>query len=317
MRAAQCLTGLLLALGVTVTCAGCGAQSVRADVVLKIEPDVIYDSGLTQRGSKPLLMDIYQRDEPCDALKPLVLIIHGGAFRRGSKTRNGWDHRARDAARRGYVASSIDYRLISDAPVISDEFEPVLSDLIAAKADLRSNTDPLEVYASAVTAAIEDTVAALRFLESNSPEDRCIDMSRIGLWGGSAGAIVALHVAYGLDEHDISIPRPDVVIDYWGMMYRDDMMAEADAPLFILHGSEDDRVNAQNALDLKAEADAVGVGAALYLVVGAGHGYSGIAVHSDDQTVNGSTLLEMTLNFLDAHLKDDAPRPVYERVSID
>lgn len=302
--------------GLLLSCSGAGPVSPSDERALLAETDVVYAQGLTERGSIPLRMDIYRTDDACKTLKPLVLVIHGGAFVRGSKGSNGWDERARDAARRGYVAAAIDYRLIPDGPVIAEEFEPVWADLFEANADLPSNTHPLETYARGVTAAIEDTVSALRYLESDSPHDRCIDVSRIGVWGGSAGAIAAVHVAYGLEPYAISFPEPDVVIGYWGMAFIDDLIRPGDAPIFMLHGRADDRVAVQGSLDLKAEADAARVGAALYLVEGAKHGYSGISIQSDAQSVRGQTLLDLTLEFLDAHLKDEAPPPVYETVSI-
>lgn len=280
------------------------------------ETDVVYGSGLTNGGSKTLVMDIYQTGQQCDALRPLVLIIHGGGFRRGSKTSTGWDDRARDAVARGYVAAAINYRLIPDDPVISAEFNPVLSDLITANVDQDWDNNSVAVFAGGITAAIEDTVTALRYLDNNSPEDRCIDMSKIALWGGSAGAITAMHVAYGLDAHSINFPQPDVVIDYWGMVFLDGMIDSSEAPLFILHGGADDLIDPQEARDLKAEADAMSVGASLYMVAGAGHGYSGISLQSQSQTVSGRTLLALTMDFLDAHLKSGAPAPVYESVTI-
>ncbi|MCR9079553.1 MAG: alpha/beta hydrolase [Hyphomonadaceae bacterium] len=316
MKAFRGIAAAVISLNLLLACSDQGTRSMPARQALTIESDIVYAEGQTTVGSKPLLMDVYQVDEPCERLKPLVVIIHGGAFVRGSKTRSGWDERARDAARRGYVAAAINYRLIPDQPVISDEFVAVRDDLFEAKADLPSNTHSLEIYAGGIAAAIEDTVTALRFLGDSSPQDRCIDMSRIGLWGGSAGAIAAMHVAYGLDDYDIGFPKPDVVIDYWGMMFIDGMMRPSDAPLFILHGSADDRVAVKGAFDLKRQADAVDVDASLYIVDGAAHGYADISLNSEHQAVNGVTLLALTLNFLDAHLKDNAAGPVYETVTI-
>jgi acetyl esterase/lipase len=244
------------------------------------------------------------------------LLIHGGGFRQGSKTSAGWDDRARDAVSRGYVAAAINYRLIPDDPVISGEFTPVLNELIAANVNQAWDNNTVEVFAGGITAAIEDTVTALRYLESSSPQDRCIDMSRIGIWGGSAGAITAMHVAYGMDTHSITFPKPDVVIDYWGMTFLDGIIGPTEAPLFILHGGADNLIDPQEARDLKAEADAIGLGASLYMVAGAGHGYSGISIESQSQAVNGVTLLELTLNFLDAHLISGAAAPVYEEVTV-
>ncbi|NQY97372.1 MAG: alpha/beta hydrolase [Henriciella sp.] len=280
------------------------------------ETNVVYGTGLTDGGSENLLMDIYQTGQECTELRPLVLIIHGGGFRQGSKTSTGWDDRARDAVSRGYVAAAINYRLIPDDPVISAEFTPVLNELIAANVDQDWDDNTVADFAGGITAAIEDTVTALRYLDSNSPADRCIDMSRIGIWGGSAGAITAIHVAYNLDTFSITYPKPDVVIDYWGMAFLDGIIGPTEAPLFILHGGADDLIDPQEARDLKAEADSIGVGASIYMIAGAGHGYSGISIESQAQAVNGVTLLDLTLNFLDAHLKTGAPAPVYEDVTV-
>ena len=307
---------LVIACCLMAACSGPESVTPADEDALLVEKDVVYAQGLTARGSIPLHMDLYRVGETCETPKPRVLNIHGGAFVRGSKESNGWNARAEDAARRGYVAAAIDYRLIPDSPVIADEFEPVWRHLYEAKADLPSNTRPLDVYARGVTAAIEDTVAALLFLEADSPEHRCIDMSRIGIWGGSAGAIAAVHVAYGLDAYRISYPMPDLVISYWGRSFLDGQIQSGDAPIFLLHGRADDRVSVEGSLNLKAEADAAGVGASLYVVEAAAHGYSGISIQGDAQSVRGRSLLELTLDFLDAHLKPDAATPVYETVSI-
>lgn len=317
MRKLRACSAAILACGVSVACSQSAPDTTARDASLLVEADLIYAQGLTETGSKPLAMDIYRSDESCDALKPLVLILHGGAFVRGSKRSNGWNMRAEDAARRGYVAAVINYRLIPDDPVIAEEFEPVWQDLVKAKADLPSNTRPLDVYARGVTAAIEDTVTALRFLYADAPHTRCMDMSRIAIWGGSAGAIAAVHVAYGLDPYNISYPAPDVVVSYWGMSFLDDQIQSGDAPVFLLHGRVDERVAVQGSLDLQSEATVAGVGAALYIVETAAHGYSGIDIQSAEQAVRGHTLLDLTLDFLDAHLKPDAPAPVYETVSIE
>lgn len=276
------------------------------------EADVVYGSGLTNGGAKTLLMDIYQTGETCDTLRPLVLIIHGGAFARGSKTSSGWDDRARDAVGRGYVAASINYRLIGDNPVVSTEFDSLRRDLIATNVNPDWDGNSVQVFANAVAAAVEDGVTALRYLRDNSPEDRCIDMSKVAIWGGSAGSITAMHIGYGLDEYSIDFPTPSVIINYWGMVFQDGLMKANDAPLFILHGGDDDIVDIQEAIDLKSEADAVGVGAALYTVAGAGHGYSGINISTP--LVNGKSLRTLTLDFLDAHLGDGTA--VYETVTI-
>jgi acetyl esterase/lipase len=272
------------------------------------ETGVVYGSGLTNGGSKTLRMDIYQTGQDCTALRPLVMIIHGGGFTRGSKTQSPWPDRARDAVARDYVAVSIDYRLIGDNPVVTAEFDPLRTDLINANQLPAWTNSNITVFATGVAAAVEDTVTALRYLQNNNPSDRCIDMTKIALWGGSAGAMTAMHTAYGLDEYSITFPQPGVVIDYWGSVFIDGMMSGNDAPFFIVHGEQDSVVDHQEALDLASEADSVGLKYAFYTVAGADHGYSTIDIKAP--VVNGATLLGLTMNFIDAHLKGGTP--VYE-----
>ena len=152
-------------------------------------------------------------------MRPFVMLIHGGGFEEGSKSMSPWRSLAGDITDLGYTAISIDYRMIGDRPRPSAEFEPVRNDILA------SGLGPLITYdlhqqADVIASAIEDSVTALRWVEANQ-EDLCVDMSRFAVWGDSAGAVMGLHAAYGMDEYDIPVPEPDVVIDYWGRFITD------------------------------------------------------------------------------------------------
>ena len=274
--------------------------------------DVIYGTGLTAAGTKDLKLDVYQTGEACTDLRPFVMLIHGGGFEEGSKSMSPWRSLAGDITDLGYTAISIDYRMIGDRPRPSAEFEPVRNDILA------SGLGPLITYdlhqqADVIASAIEDSVTALRWVEANQ-EDLCVDMSRFAVWGDSAGAVMGLHAAYGMDEYDIPVPEPDVVIDYWGrFIYGSNLMAAGDPPPFILHGTQDEVVNYSFALDIRNQANAARIPYAFYTVTGAKHGFEGIPI--DTLTVNGRTLRQLTIDYIADHLEDDGS-PGYETHSI-
>jgi acetyl esterase/lipase len=127
----------------------------------RIERDLLYARG----GAKALLLDLYlpqTADHPC----PVVVWVHGGAFREGSKE----DCPATWLAPRGYAVASINYRLSQHA---------------------------------LFPAQIEDCKAAIRWLRANATKYR-LDPKHIGVWGASAGGhlVALLGVTAGMKDFD-------------------------------------------------------------------------------------------------------------------
>ncbi|MEO0699224.1 MAG: alpha/beta hydrolase, partial [Pseudomonadota bacterium] len=265
----------------------------------KITLDIEYAQGATSDGSIPLLLDLYEPDEPCTANRPIVLFVHGGGFTSGDKDSGNARFRAEQMNARGFNFVSINYRLDPDNPVPSAPFVAVLDDMLAD-----GFGDPSDPRLDAIAAAFEDTVAALNFLRDNA-NTYCTDTSRIAYWGSSAGAFTSLQVAYGLDQFGIDRPEPSVVIDYWGALIRPTDLDVAEAPFLVIHGTQDNTVDYQNAVDLTNQAQTVGVSHAFYTVVGAGHG--GRATGIDVNEVDGQTLHERTFDFVEAHLTGGTP----------
>lgn len=117
----------------------------------KVERDLVY---ATVNG-QPLTLDIH-RPEGGGAAGPLPLIvwIHGGGFRSGSKEQC---HPALMLLSRGYAVASINYRLSGEA---------------------------------IFPAQIEDCKAAVRWLRSNAGKYG-LDPDQFGVWGASAGGLLA------------------------------------------------------------------------------------------------------------------------------
>ena len=116
-----------------------------------------------------LKMDIYSPEGDEDAGRPLLLMMHGGAYLIGSKDEKGQTEWCKYFASLGYVAASINYRM---------GFPLGRKGLLKAEAD-----------------ALEDARAALGYLLGR--EDLRIDPERVFAAGTSAGAAMALGLAYG------------------------------------------------------------------------------------------------------------------------
>ncbi len=106
-----------------------------------------------------------------DKPTPLVLFIHGGGFTGGSKDQIN-PAVLKELLDAGISVASIEYRLIADAPL---------------------------------PAAHQDVARALQFLRSKA-KDWSIDKSRVGAFGGSAGAQLCMYLAF---HDDLANPKSD------------------------------------------------------------------------------------------------------------
>jgi acetyl esterase/lipase len=242
---------------------------------VKEERDVVY----TKVGTSELKLDV-AAPETGDGPFPAVLVIHGGAWRAGSKGDVG--HVLRVFAARGYVAVSPQYRFC-----------------------------PKEVF----PAQVHDVKAAVRWMKAHAKERR-IDPEHIGAIGFSAGGHLALMLGVtgpsdGL-EGEPSAGAPDTkiqaVVNYFGptdLAARDipdiskplvkdflgatptdrpDLAAKAsprtyvthdDAPVLTFQGTKDPLVPHTQAVELADAMTAAGVPGRVELMVGAGHGWAG------------------------------------------
>jgi acetyl esterase/lipase len=217
---------------------------------------------------------------------PLIIWIHGGAFRMGSKEGLEFDAVPLEYLAQGYAVASINYRLSQHA---------------------------------LFPAQIEDCKAAVRWLRAHS-EQFNLDAHHFGVWGpsagghlaamlGTAGAVAAFEVG---DYLGVS-SRVQAVVDYFGptdflqmdaqrlpdgMLHNPPDSPESqlvggaiqdhkqrvaqanpityvtsDAPPFlIVHGDRDPLVPYQQSVLLDAALRQAGVAVTFYPVAGAGHG---------------------------------------------
>jgi len=145
-----------------------------------------------------LEMDVYlpNCDDPSHlSRRPLILLIHGGAFIAGDKSEASIQYTCRQFAKRGYVAASINYRLgfVADDQLWNCNY-PNYTCIFA--------TDSSEWY-RAYYRGVQDAKGALRYL-LNRAELYRIDPSNVFVAGESAGAFISLGTAL----MDVNSERP-------------------------------------------------------------------------------------------------------------
>lgn len=211
--------------------------------------DLVYGSAISIKTNQRvnLKLDRYAPIGDTATERPAVVLVHGGGFTGGSKNHRYLNLLCQGLASRGYVAVSIDYRLLPTRP-------RQYSDLLPSFYDMK---------------------AAVRFLRKNAKAWR-IDIDRIACIGSSAGAYMCLEVAYGTSGSGSSGSagyRDDVqvVIDLWGALSNVNTMKVGDAPLMIVHGTNDRTVLFSNATALYNRVRQLGIPYEYYPFQGAGH----------------------------------------------
>jgi acetyl esterase/lipase len=239
--------------------------------------DLAYVSG----GHPRQTLDLYL--PAATAPLPLIIWIHGGAFRMGSKA----DDVPTDYLALGYAVASINYRLSQHA---------------------------------LFPAQIEDCKAAVRWLRANAARYH-LDPARFAAWGSSAGGHLAAMLGTTGAASDLEVgqhldlsSRVQAVVDYYGptdflqmdaqrppdgmlhdpadspesqlvggaIQQHPERVARANPityvgaktpPFLVVHGDHDPLVPYQQSVILAAALTAAGTALSFYTVVGGGHGH--------------------------------------------
>ena len=275
--------------------------------------DIVYAQGLSHEtwGSESaeamdLLLDVYEPVRFDDAVMPAIVMIHGGGFNGGSK-RTGWiSEWAPWFAERGWVVYSIDYRVSGDHGTLPSSYPELPTELTEAQID----------QAHALYPACRDAKAAIRWINATA-DDYSVSSDHIAVIGGSAGSVLA--VGLGVSDQDdctdeISIDDDPTlsttnldqssevatVIDHWGgtsilvileLMDGIDRFDATDAPVSIVHGTEDLTVPFSEAETIQAAYTETGVAYEWHPLEGRGHGAWGA-------TIDGQTLFESAYDFI-------------------
>ncbi len=242
-------------------------------------PDLVFGQPY---GYRPLTLDMYL---PPDTGTPrsMVLYIHGGGWQGGHSRQSGafdnWPGTLAMIASRGFVVTSINYRLGGEEPF---------------------------------PAAIHDIKLALRWLRANADRYN-IDKDRFLVWGASAGGLLAalagttcgVAALEPLDMSEALAAESDCVqatIDWYGIFDLKDMgegggpggyfagqteaaspvthVNENTGPFLLIHGSIDQVIDYQQSVDFHALLQEKGVPSTLHIIPDVAHSFIGATPES-------------------------------------
>ncbi len=274
------------------------AEAVDVPEGVRVEKDVVYATV----GDRKLVLDLYWHPKS-DEVMPLIVWVHGGAWRRGSKNNVG---NVLPMLEKGYAVASVDYRLSGEA---------------------------------IFPAQIQDCKAAVRWLRAHA-EDYKLNGDKMGAWGGSAGGhlVALLGTANDVSEWEVGdyldvSSRVQAVCDWFGptdflrmndvkggidhnavdspesqlmgapIQEHPDLVGYAnpityisadDPPFLIMHGGEDRTVIPNQSEFLNVALQEYGVPSTFVLIDDQAHGFRG----------ERADILKLVESFFDQHLRD-------------
>ncbi len=217
--------------------------------------DITYGSAVDQSGTTVTLkLDSYVPTGDTTTMRPAIVWVHGGSFCCGDKTSPELIDQATTFAQKGYVNVSINYRLL---PSGCSAGGGVSGGCIKEIID-----------------ATDDAQAAVRFLRANATAYG-IDASRIAIGGSSAGAIVAMNVAFdSADPGTSGNPGYSSAVGAAMALSGARLVGNVDAhgaPTLLFHGTADPLVPYAWAVATQADATAAGLQSFLVTWDGEGH----------------------------------------------
>ena len=153
---------------------------------LHVTSNVTYSIAGGRGGPHTLKLDIYEPPpaEDARALRPAVVVIHGGSFATGSKNSPNPLAWCKHLASRGYVCFTINYRLYFGDPASYPE------------TGMNGSKTPTSFLAANQIANC-DLRSAVAWIRTNAAKHR-VDTTRVSAFGDSAGAMT---IAWSLN-HD-------------------------------------------------------------------------------------------------------------------
>ncbi len=233
-------------------------------------------------GERKLLLDLYQPESASETLNPLVVWIHGGAWRSGSKENVPVTHWLKE----GFAIASVDYRLSPEA-----KFPAQIHDIKAAIRFLRANAerfhlDPDRIVivgasAGGHLAALAGVSDGVQELEGTLGEYTSVS-SRVQAIVSFYGASNLQSILSQSTEHGLSVRVPALQLLLGGQPQDVPDLAKlaspvasvdaADPPLWLIHGDSDPQMPLEQSKEFVKAYRNVRSSVQLDIVVGGKHG---------------------------------------------
>jgi acetyl esterase/lipase len=243
-----------------------GAAPLRyRDVIfptLTATPGLTYGSAPDGSGNPvTLTLDMYRPSGDTQTTRPAIVLVHGGSFTGGNSKNGAMVTMAKGFAERGYVAVSINYRLLGQKGE-----------------NCGTEPEPSQTCVTGALAAQHDTQAAIRWLRRYAATYG-VDPTRIAVGGGSAGAATALAVAVNSGDPGSSgnpgySSKVGAAVSISGALpgsFAKTLYDRSDSPIVMFEGTADTVVPYTVASQTAADLRAAGIRVAFEALPGGGH----------------------------------------------
>jgi len=182
--------------------------------------NVVYGTAVDYAGNTDtLLLDIYKPVDDSNCLRPVIVLVHGGAWVGGSKEDYDLVYLTRQLAKKGWVVANINYRLGTHKATNYTMYALCNTSISEPCGYI---CDSAEVY-RANFRAMQDAKGAIRFMKSRHFIDSS-DVNNVFIAGESAGGFISLAAAFTdkLSEKSLSCyaianaPAPDPDLATYG-----------------------------------------------------------------------------------------------------
>jgi dienelactone hydrolase len=157
------------------------------------ENDILYGTAINYAGNEEqMFLDLYKPIGDNNLNRPLLVLVHGGAWIAGSRNEQEIQLLAKWYAKFGYVVASVSYRL-GFHPSTGNGSNTATCPLVTAESNCVYPADSAEMV-RALYRAMQDVKGAIRYLKGRAVEDS-VCVSNVFLAGVSAGGFNALAAA--------------------------------------------------------------------------------------------------------------------------
>ncbi len=281
------LSYIVTLIAVSVATAQAGDPSVPAEPVAPPAPAVFEAVTYRTIDAQALKLDVAV--PPGDGPFPAIVMLHGGGWIKGGRSR--FRDEIEEAAWRGFVGVSVDYRLCrtgEETPSV-DGFPAPLQDVKAAIRFLRANADRFRIDPMRIGIAGESAGGHLALLAGlTRPEDGLEGEVAAGAPSSEVQAVVNVFGPTDLAAlaRDNPMTRPILVVllgaapEVAPERYREaspvTYVRKDGPPVLTIHGTADGLVPVSQARRLDQAMKQAGARHSLTILYGSGHGFGGV-----------------------------------------
>ncbi|HEY2573459.1 MAG TPA: alpha/beta hydrolase [Verrucomicrobiaceae bacterium] len=227
---------------------------------VKVERDIVYAT----YGERKVMLDLYLPKQPASARIPCIVVIHGGGWRSGDKTR--FAAIAGELAKQGFAAACIGYRLLPEV-----EFPAPVVDCKAAVRWVRANAAPHGIDPDRIGAIGGSAGGHLVAMLGTSDKESKLEGN-----GGNPGissriqAVVAMATPADMTSF---AERAKIDRDLAVLISPITHVSKDSAPVLLMHGTKDAVVPMAQSEMLLEKYHKAGASAALVKIEGAPHAF--------------------------------------------